>query len=164
MKKMGVDLVFNHADYRLMSRRALKGLEEFKEVNLFLRGIVPQIGYKTDIETYERGERFAGESKYPLKKMLSFAWQGITSFSVKPMDVVLGLGAFITGVSLLGFLGLLIAFLCEITISIAMVILNSVWLSCGLIMFSIGIVGAYIGKIYMESKERPRYIVEEFLH
>lgn len=164
MKKMGVDLVFNHADYRLMSRRALKGLEEFKEVNLFLRGIVPQIGYKTDIETYERGERFAGESKYPLKKMLSFAWQGITSFSVKPMDVVLGLGTFITGASLLGFLGMLIAFICGTTITMAMVILNSVWLSCGLIMFSIGIVGAYIGKIYMESKERPRYIVEEFLH
>ncbi|MBE5936191.1 MAG: glycosyltransferase family 2 protein [Lachnospiraceae bacterium] len=164
MKKMGVDLVFNHADYRLMSKRALAGLEEFKEVNLFLRGIVPQIGYKTDIETYERGERFAGESKYPLKKMLSFAWQGITSFSVKPMDVVLGLGGFISGASFIAMIAMLICFLCGISIKSWMVVLGSIWLSCGLVMFSIGIVGAYIGKIYMESKERPRFIIEEFIN
>lgn len=164
MKKMGVDLVFNHADYRLMSKRALKGLEDFKEVNLFLRGIVPQIGYKTDIETYERGERFAGESKYPLKKMLSFAWQGITSFSVKPMDMVLGIGAFISIASLTSMVVMLIMFLCGSSIGAWMVILASVWLTCGLVMTSIGIVGAYIGKIYLETKERPRYIIEDFIN
>ena len=164
MKKMGVDLVFNHADYRLMSKRALEGLEDFKEVNLFLRGIVPQIGYKTDIETYERAERFAGESKYPLKKMLSFAWQGITSFSVKPMDMVLGVGAFLSVASTVSMVVMLIMYLCGSSIEAWMVILASIWLTCGFVMTSIGIVGAYIGKIYLETKERPRYIIKDFIN
>ncbi len=160
MQKMGVDLVFNHADYRLMSARALEGLSSYREVNLFLRGIIPQIGYKTSTVTYARSERFAGESKYPLKKMLALAWNGITSFSVKPIAMILGLGIFITALSGIAGIVLLIIELVTRSLSIMAAILFSIWLASGLILTSLGIVGEYAGKIYGEVKARPRYIIE----
>jgi len=161
MKLMGINSVYNHADFRLMSRRAVEGLSYFKERNLFLRGIVPNIGYKTDSVYYERKERLAGESKYPLKKMLAFAFDGITSFSVKPMTFIMTLG--------------LVMILFAIIMSIYSLIRlgtgnvvrgwTSLWLAMwfigGIITFSVGLVGEYIGKIYMEVKERPRYIIEK---
>ena len=163
MKWLGVDVVFNHADYRLMSRRALEGLAEFKEVNLFLRGIVPQIGYKSAVVEYERAERFAGESKYPLKKMLSFAIEGITSFAVRPIKMIAGLGLFITFVSVLIVIWAIVQKCLGSTTAGWTSLLASVWMIGGIQLFCIGIIGEYIGKIYMESKERPRYIIESVL-
>ena len=164
MKALGVDIVFNHADYRLMSRRAVEGLAQFGEVNLFLRGIVPQIGYKWTTVTYERAERFAGESKYPLKKMLAFAADGITSFSVKPIRMVFSLGVVVFLVSLVMLLYALVAKLTGHTSAGWTSLMGSIWLIGGIQLLSLGIVGEYIGKIYKETKHRPRFIIESVLN
>ncbi len=163
MKALGVDLVFNHADYRLMSRRAVEGLMQYGEVNMFLRGIVPQIGYKTAEVYYERAERFAGESKYPLKKMLAFAFDGITSFSVKPIKMILNLGIILAVLSLIFFLVSLIMLICGADITLTTWLFGSVWFLGGIQLIAVGLVGEYIGKIYGEVKHRPRFIIEEFL-
>lgn len=163
MRIMGVEIVFNHADCRLMSKRALESLSEFKEVNLFLRGIVPQLGYKTDIAYYERNERVAGESKYPLKKMLSFAVDGITSFSIKPLRMITSIGFIIL---LLSFAVLIYSIIMKIignTVSGWTFIVCSIWLIGGIQTLCLGIIGEYIGKIYNETKARPRYIIEKIL-
>lgn len=164
MSMMGVDVVFNHADYRLTSKKVLDNFENFKEVNLFLRGIFPLIGYKSSIVYYERNERFAGESKYPLKKMLNFAWDGITSFSVKPIRLVLTLGILIFTLSLLVILYCLIVKLIGQTVAGWTFIACSLWLLGGIQMISLGIIGEYIGKIYNETKQRPRFIISENLN
>ncbi len=163
MNAMGADTVFNHADYRLMSRRALDGLAQFKEVNLFLRGIVPMIGYRTDTVEYERGERFAGESKYPLKKMLSFALEGITSLSVKPLRMITGLGFLIFLASLVMIVYNIVQWAIGNTVTGWASLACSVWLIGGLILLALGVIGEYLGKIYMESKERPRFLIREVL-
>ena len=164
MKALGVDIVFNHADYRLMSRRAVEGLAQFSEVNLFLRGIVPQIGYKWTTVTYERAERFAGESKYPLKKMLAFAADGITSFSVKPIRLVLTTGVIVFLVSLVMLLYALISKLMGGTTAGWTSLMGSIWLIGGIQLLSLGVIGEYIGKIYNETKRRPRFIIENVLN
>ncbi len=163
MRKMGAHTVSNHADYRLMSRRALEGLSQFREVNLFLRGIVPMVGYPSDVVYYERAERFAGESKYPLKKMLQFAVEGITSLSTKPIQMITYMGIFIFLVSILMLLYALIRHFTGATIVGWTTLMASVWAIGGLILLSLGIIGEYIGKIYLETKSRPRYLVEQFL-
>lgn len=160
---MGVEIVYNHADYRLMSRRALDEMEGFKEVNLFLRGIVPLIGFQSGVVTYERHERFAGESKYPLKKMLNFAFDGITSFSVKPIRMVTTLGIIIFAISILMLIYFLITWCIGWTVPGWTSIVVSVWAIGGLQLLAIGIIGEYIGKIYMETKARPKFIVQEYL-
>ena len=152
MLHMGVEIVYNHADYRLMSRRALDEMEGFKEVNLFLRGIVPLIGFQSGVVTYERHERFAGESKYPLKKMLNFAFDGITSFSVKPIRMVTTLGIVIFAISILMLIYFLITWCIGWTVPGWTSIVVSVWAIGGLQLLAIGIIGEYIGKIYMETK------------
>ncbi len=164
MKALGVDIVFNHADYRLMSRRAVEGLAQFSEVNLFLRGIVPQIGYKWTTVTYERAERFAGESKYPLKKMLAFAADGITSFSVKPIRLVFTTGVVVFIVSLIMLLYALIAKIAGHTSVGWTSLMGSIWLLGGIQLLGLGVVGEYIGKIYNETKHRPRFIIESVLN
>ncbi len=163
MKLLGVDVVFNHADYRLMSKRALEGLSEYKEVNLFLRGMVPLIGYRSDTVSYERHERFAGESKYPLKKMIALALDGITSFSVKPLKLISNLGILISVLSIFGLLYALISYFAGTAVSGWTAIVCSIWLLGGLQMLCLGVVGTYIGKIYSEVKERPRYRIEAHL-
>ena len=160
---LGVDVVFNHADYRLMSRRALEALSEYKEVNLFLRGIVPLIGYRSDYVYYDRHERFAGESKYPLKKMIALALDGITSFSVKPLKLISNFGILVSALSVFGLLYALISYFAGWAVSGWTAIVCSIWLLGGLQMLCLGVVGGYIGKIYSEVKARPRYRVEEFL-
>ena len=164
MNGMGANTVFNHADYRLMSRRALEGLAQYGEVNLFLRGIVPMIGYSTDVVYYERGERFAGESKYPLGKMLSFAVEGVTSLSIKPIRMITGLGFFIFLVSIGMLIYSLVRHFMGATIVGWTTLMVSVWAIGGLILLSLGVVGEYIGKIYLETKARPRFIIEQFLN
>ena len=163
MKAMGVEIVYNHADYRLMSRRAVEGLSQFREVNLFLRGIVPLIGYKSEIVTYERHERFAGESKYPLKKMLAFATDGITSFSIKPIRLITTCGILIFGVSILMLIYFLAVHFMGRTVAGWTSMIVSIWAIGGLQLLAIGIVGEYIGKIYLEAKDRPKYIIETVL-
>lgn len=163
MKIMGVDMVYNHADYRLMGRRALEGLSEFQERNLFLRGMVPLIGFKSDCVYYDRHERFAGESKYPLKKMLSFAFDGITSFSINPIRMI----------STVGTLACIIAVIMAIYAIVQKIIgqagagwaslMCSIWFIGGLQLLGIGLIGEYIGKMYKEVKRRPRYIVEKYI-
>ncbi len=160
---MGAKTVYNHADYRLLSRRALQALSEFGEVNLFLRGIVPMLGFKSDIVYYERAERFAGESKYPLKKMLSFAIEGITSLSTKPIKMITGLGFFIFFVSIVVFVYSLVRYFTGQTIPGWTTTVLSVWAIGGLIMISLGVIGEYIGKIYLETKNRPRFIIESYI-
>ena len=160
MNIMGVEVVFNHADCRLMSKRALEGLSEFKEVNLFLRGIVPQIGYKTDIAYYERNERVAGDSKYPLKKMLAFAIDGITSFSIKPLRMITSIGFIILILSFVVLIYSVIMKLIGNTVSGWTFIVCSIWLIGGIQTLCLGVIGEYIGKIYKETKARPRYIIE----
>ncbi len=161
---MGGEIVFNHADYRLMSRRALEALSRYGERNLFLRGIIPMLGFKTDTVTYERSERFAGESKYPLKKMLALAGDGITSLSAKPIH-------FISAVGIL-FIAFSIVFL-AVSVIMAIfghsmlnwkIIIFSLFFVGGFIMLALGIVGEYVGKVFLETKARPRYIVQEVLH
>ena len=163
MGLLGADIVYNHADYRLMSKRALDGLEQFKEVNLFLRGVVPMIGYKSDKVYYARKERFGGESKYPLKKMLAFAWEGLTSLSVKPIRMIMTLGSVIFLVSI----AMLIYSLVRHAMGATMVgwtsTVVSIWAIGGLQLLAIGIIGEYIGKVYLETKQRPKFIVEEYL-
>ena len=163
MKFMGADIVYNHADYRLTSKRVLDHLENFEEVNLFLRGMFPLIGFKSDIVYYERHERFAGKSKYPLKKMLNFAWDGITSFSFKPIRMVLKLGIAIFVLSLIMLIYCLVVKLLGQTVDGWTFIVGSIWLIAGIQMLSIGIIGEYIGKVYSETKRRPRYIISRNL-
>lgn len=164
MSMMGVEVVYNHADYRLMSKRVLNDLEQFKEVNLFLRGIFPLIGYQTAIVTYERNQRVAGESKYPLKKMLSFAFEGITSFSVKPLSIILNIGIVILFISILIMGYCLIQKMLGNTVDGWTFITISIWFLGGIQMLALGIIGKYIGKIYSETKQRPRYIIREYLN
>ena len=161
MQKLGVDMVYNHADYRLMSKRALNNLEDFEEVNLFLRGIIPMIGYKNAIVEYERNERFAGESKYPLKKMVSFALEGITSCSVKPLRIITLLGLLISVVSALYLIYVIIGYFIGNTISGWS---TQIVLTCffgGFQILCMGVIGEYVGKIYSEVKKRPRYIIQD---
>lgn len=163
MDKLGVNVVYNHADYRLMSKRALEALAEFKEINLFLRGIVPLIGYKYSIVEYERHERFAGESKYPLKKMLAFAIDGITSFSVKPIRLISVLGFSIFFISLIALIySLVVKFLGKTEVGWTSIVI-SIWMLGGIQLLSLGVIGEYIGKIYNETKARPRYIIKDKL-
>ncbi|MBR0102012.1 MAG: glycosyltransferase family 2 protein [Selenomonadaceae bacterium] len=164
VKFLGGDIINNHADYRLMSKRALDGLAEFGEVNLFLRGLVPMIGYPSAVVYYERAERFAGESKYPLKKMLFFALQGITSLTVKPIRLIMILGFAMSSVSLLVILWTLYEYFFGSVVRGWTSMLASLWFIGGLILLSIGVVGEYVGKIYLETKKRPRFIVSEFLN
>ena len=160
MKLMGVDIVYNHADYRLLSGRALEGLGQFREINLFLRGIVPLIGYKSTTVTYVRSERFAGESKYPLKKMLAFAFDGITSFSVKPIRWVTGLGFLLFIASIIAVLYSLVVKLLGQTVAGWTATMISIWMIGGIQLLSLGVIGEYVGKIYTEVKDRPRFIIE----
>ena len=164
IKFLGADIMDNHADYRLMSRRALDGLSQFGEVNLFLRGLVPMVGYPSTVVYYERAERFAGESKYPLKKMLFFAFQGITSLTVEPIRMIMTLGISISFVSFLVILWTLYEYFFSFTVRGWTSMLASLWFIGGLILLSIGIVGEYVGKIYLETKHRPRFIVSDFLN
>lgn len=163
MKHMGVDVVYNHADYRLTSKKVLENFKDYKEVNLFLRGIFPLIGYKNDIVYYERNERFAGESKYPLKKMLNFAWDGITSFSVKPLRMICSIGFIILFISIAIMIYSLIRKLTGNTVDGWTFLSISIWFIGGIQMISLGIIGEYIGKVYTEVKARPRYIIEDNL-
>ncbi len=160
LEKLGVEIVYNHADYRLMSRRALEELEKYEESNLFLRGIVPQIGFKWDVVEYERHERFAGESKYPLKKMLTLAFDGVTSFSVKPITFITTLGVALTALSSISFVLFLILLFCSVLNSPLAWILTAVFFCTGLQLTAIGLVGQYVGKVYKEVKHRPRYAIE----
>ena len=162
--KLGGDLIYNHADFRLMSRRALEGLAQFEEVNLFLRGIVPLIGYPSTIVEYERKERLAGKSKYPLKKMMSFAIEGITSLSIKPMRFVTGMGIFVFLVSIAMMIYAFVSYFTGRVVAGWTSILISVWAIGGMVLLGLGIVGSYIGKIYLETKKRPRYIVEKYIN
>ena len=164
LQKMGVDIIYNHADYRLMSRRALEALADFKEVNLFLRGIVPLIGFQTAVVEYERSSRFAGESKYPLKKMLSFAIDGITSFSIKPIRMITALGFLIFAFSLIMLIYSIVIKITGHADSGWASLICSIWMIGGIQLLSLGIIGEYIGKIYNETKARPRYIIEEFIN
>lgn len=163
MKLLGVDIVFNHADYRLMSKRALNDLEKYEEVNLFLRGIIPLIGYKNTIVTYERNERFAGESKYPLKKMLNFALEGILSFSVKPIRIITSLGFMIAFLSFLFLIYVVVGHFVNGNVAGWTTIVALVCFFGGFQIFCIGVIGEYIGKIYNETKKRPRFIIERVL-
>lgn len=163
MKFMGITSVYNHADYRLMSKRALQFLLQFRERNLFLRGIVPLIGYKTDCVYYNRAERFAGESKYPLSKMVGLAFDGITSFSAKPIHFVLYLGLLFVLVSFLILVYVIWSYCSGVAVPGWTSLILSIWFCSGCMMTGIGIVGEYIGKIYLEVKDRPRYNIEEVL-
>lgn len=161
MSFLGVETVYNSADFRLMSKRALEALSEYSEVNLFLRGIVPSIGFKTSTVSYARSKRFAGESKYSLKKMLNFAWDGISSFSTRPIRLILSLGII---VFLVSFGILIYSFVVKMlghTVDGWTFTICSIWILGGLQMFALGIVGEYIGKIYAETKHRPKYIIEK---
>lgn len=163
MAAMGVKTVYNHADFRLMSKRAVEHFSQFKESNLFLRGMMPLIGYQTDSVYYDRKERVAGESKYPLKKMLALAFNGISSFSVKPISLILGLGLFIIVCSILAAVYALISYFTGHVVQGWTSLILSIWFLGGLQLLAIGLVGQYIGKIYMEVKQRPRYNIEKVL-
>jgi glycosyltransferase involved in cell wall biosynthesis len=161
MKAMGVDIVFDHADYRLMSKRALEALAEYSETNVFLRGLVCDLGYKTAEVFYERNERFAGESKYPLKKMLSFAFQGISSFSISPIRLITGLGLIMSVISVIAAIYAIISWFTGAALPGWASLIISIWFIGGLQLLSIGLIGEYIGKIYLETKRRPKYIIEK---
>lgn len=163
IKFLGADIVYNHADYRLTSKRVLNSFSDFQEVNLFLRGLFPLVGYKSDKVYYERKERFAGESKYPLKKMLNFAWDGITSFSVKPLRFICIMGFAIIFISICIMIYSLIRKLMGNTVDGWTFLSISIWFIGGLQMTSIGVIGEYVGKIYSETKRRPRYIISDNL-
>ena len=163
MRHMGADIVYNHADYRLMSRRALDGLSQFKEVNLFLRGIVPMVGYKSTQVYYSRGERFAGKTKYPFKKMLAFAFEGISSLSIRPVRMISTVGILMFLISIGILIYSLVQHLLGATVQGWTSLAVSMWAIGGLQLLAIGIIGEYIGKIYLESKQRPRFLVEEYL-
>ena len=160
---LGVEITYNHADYRMMSRRAVEALAEFREVNLFLRGMVPMVGFKSDIVTYERAARQAGESKYPLKKMISFAVEGITSLSIKPIRFITALGIFIFFVSIIMLIYFLVVHFMGRTVAGWTTTVVSVWALGGLQLLAIGVIGEYIGKIYLETKSRPKFIIEKDL-
>ena len=164
IKFLGADIIENHADYRLMSKRALNGLAEFEEVNLFLRGMVPMVGYPSTNVYYERAERFAGESKYPLKKMLAFAFEGITSLTIEPIRLITRLGFTISFLSLVMMIWIFYRYFTGGVVSGWSSILVSIWFLGGLVLLSVGVVGEYVGKIYLETKRRPRFIVSEFLN
>jgi glycosyltransferase involved in cell wall biosynthesis len=162
-KSMGVDTVYNHADYRVITKRVAEDLGEYKEVNLFLRGIIPLIGYRSCCVYYSRGERFAGESKYNLKKMVAFAVDGITSFSIKPIKIIAVSGFIIFLLSLIALIYLLIGHAVG-NVQIGWTsTMASIWLLGGLQLFAIGIVGEYVGKAYLEAKRRPRYFIDKVL-
>lgn len=163
MAAMGVKTVYNHADFRLMSKRAVEQFSQYKETNLFLRGMMPLIGYQTDSVYYDRKERVAGESKYPLKKMLALAFNGISSFSVKPISLILGLGLFIIVCSVLAAIYALISYFTGHVVQGWTSLILSIWLLGGIQLLAIGLVGQYIGKIYIEVKQRPRYNIEKVL-
>lgn len=160
---MGVDIVFNHADYRLMSKRVLDQLENYKEVHLFLRGMIPLIGYPSDTVYYERHERFAGESKYPLKKMLAFAFDGISSFSVKPIRFIVWLGFFVFLVSIAMLIYSVVRHVMGHTVLGWSSLIVSIWALGGLQLLAIGVIGEYIGKVYMETKGRPKFAIQDVL-
>ena len=164
MRLMGADVVYNHADFRLMSKRVLDELSNFKEVNLFLRGMVPLIGFKSCSVYYERHERCAGESKYPLKKMIAFAINGITSFTTKPLKFITGLGFLMSIMSVAAFIWAFVAKFAGFSELGWSSMMCSIWLIGGLQLLCLGIIGEYVGKIYAEVKQRPRFIVEEFLN
>ena len=161
MEFFGTHRIFNHADYRLMSKKALEALSEFDEVNLFLRGMVPMLGFKTDKVYYERRERFAGESKYSIGKMLALAWNGITSFSVKPVDMILFAGVLIAGFSMLTILILAVLTIFDVLKGTTSWIITSVFLCTGINLTALGVVGQYVCRAYLETKHRPKYIIEE---
>ncbi len=163
MAAMGVKTIYNHADFRLMSRRAVESFSQYQESNLYIRGIVPMLGYQTDCVYYERKERVAGSSKYPLNKMLSLAWNGITSFSVRPINYVTTLGMLIVAVAVIAGIYALVSFGTGHVVQGWTSLILSVWFLGGLQIFAIGLVGQYIGKIYLEVKHRPRYQVETYL-
>ena len=164
MKLNGVDVIYNHADYRLTSKRVLDSFESYHEVNLFLRGIFPLIGFKSDVVYYERTERFAGQSKYPLKKMLSFAWDGITSFSTKPLSMIMFFGLLVSILSLLFLIYVIIGFFVGNSVTGWTTIIVLICFFSGIQIFSIGIIGEYIGKVYIETKSRPRYFIANNLN
>jgi glycosyltransferase involved in cell wall biosynthesis len=164
MRMMGADVVNDHADYRLLSRRALDALSEFGEVNLFLRGMVPLLGFKSEQVYYDRGERVAGESKYPLRKMIAFAVEGVTSFSVKPIRLVIALGFIFALLGLLMALYAIIQACLGQTVSGWASLMVSVWIVGGVQLMALGLIGTYVGKIYTEVKHRPRFIVERYLN
>ncbi|MBQ6878441.1 MAG: glycosyltransferase family 2 protein [Oscillospiraceae bacterium] len=161
MEFFGTHIIFNHADYRLMSKKALEALSEFDETNLFLRGMVPMLGFKTAKVYYERRERFAGESKYSIGKMLDLAWNGITSFSVKPVDMILFGGVLIAGFSVLAMLILAVLAVFGVLKGTAGWIIASVFLCTGINLAALGVVGQYVCRAYLEAKHRPKYIIEE---
>lgn len=161
LSAMGAEIVYNHADYRLVSSRALNELAGFKEVNLFLRGMIPLIGFKSTSVEYERTERLAGKSKYPLKKMLSLAADGITSLSVKPLRLIMGFGVFVALLSFIGVIWAIVSALCGSTVAGWASMTCIVCFVGGVQLICLGIIGEYIGKIYMEAKGRPRYIISE---
>lgn len=163
MELMGVKTVYNHADFRLMSKRAVEQFSQYKETNLFLRGMMPLIGYQTDSVYYDRKERVAGESKYPLKKMLALAFDGISSFSVKPISMILGLGIFIIVVSVFAAIYALVSYFVGHVVPGWTSLILSIWFLGGVQLLAIGLVGQYIGKIYIEVKHRPRYNIEKVL-
>ena len=161
MKVMGAEVVFNHADYRLVSSRVLQELAEFKEVNIFLRGMIPLVGFKSTSVYYERHERMAGESHYPLKKMLALAFDGITSLSVKPIRIITGLGAVFSVFSFIGVIWAMIINLTEGAIDGWASTICIVCFMAGVQLMCLGVIGEYIGKIYLETKARPRYIISD---
>ena len=161
LNAMGAEVVFNHADYRLMSARVLQEFANFREVNLFLRGMVPLVGFKSTSVTYERHERIAGESHYPLSKMLALAFDGITSLSVKPIRMITGFGVFVALISFLGVVWAVIQALLGHTVSGWASMTSIICFVSGVQLICLGVIGEYIGKIYMETKARPRYIISE---
>lgn len=163
MDMMGVKTVYNHADFRLMSKRAVEQFSKYQETNLFLRGMMPLIGYQTDCVYYDRKERVAGESKYPLKKMLALAFNGISSFSVKPISMILGLGMAIVCICVLAAIYALISYFTGHVVAGWTSLILSIWFLGGVQLLAIGLVGQYIGKIYIEVKHRPRYNIEKVL-
>lgn len=163
MSLMGVKTVYNHADFRLMSKRAVEEFSKYSESNLFLRGLIPLIGYRTDSVYYDRKERVAGESKYPVKKMLALAFNGISSFSVKPISLIIGVGMFIIFLSILAAIYALISYFTGHVVPGWTSLILSIWFLGGIQLIAIGLVGQYIGKIYMEVKSRPRYNIEKIL-
>ena len=164
MHTLGVEMVSDHADFRLMTRRALNALAQFKEVNLFLRGLVPMLGFRTDYVYYKRSERFAGTSKYPLKKMIAFAMDGITSLTIAPIRMITGMGALIFLVSIAFLIWGIVQKIRAVSVPGWSSLIVSIWAIGGLILLSVGIIGEYIGKIYLETKGRPRFLVNEFLN
>ena len=164
MNLLGAKTVYNHADFRLMSKRAVEQLLEYKERNVFLRGIVPLMNLKSETVYYSRGKRVAGESKYPFKKMLSFAWEGISSFSTKPLTIIACLGGVITLCAVIAFIYIMVSYFLGNTSPGWPSLMASIWFLGGVQLFSIGVVGQYVGKTYIESKSRPRYFVDKFLN